>query len=459
MSTFIAYTLMVSLLLIPLYIIEKWLLTHHTFFRFNRVVILLTLVGAMIIPALTDNLQGMFGNTHTVGMNINITEKPQVTFIEDNPKSFESYLIVALVYIYYIGLAIALIRVLKGLYWIGHKIHSSQGIASQITQGTRWQVRLSDDTDISPFSWGRWIVINRSDYNAPEKETILLHETAHLDNGHWIDLILAELIAAILWYNPVGRLMCRELQNIHEYEADQRVLQSGTNASSYQLMLLKKAVGSRFPSIANSLDHSNISKRIKMMLKTKSSRRLRLQSAAILPAIAVGLALSSIPAVAEVINSFSDAKITNISADRQIEKSQVLQIDEEREYHEEEDAPTVNTTDPETPTKASTTYEVLPQYEGGEGELMHHITKNLRWPAGQSTVIDGKAVKGRIIIRFVVNTDCTTSDFEIVNSNLPKPFEEEAIRAVSTLKFKEPGKMKGKPVAVHYTVPVTFSAK
>lgn len=98
----------------------------------------------------------------------------------------------------------------------------------------------------------------------------------HLQCRHWIDLIIAESVAVLLWYNPVGWLMRNELQTIHEYEADEAVLSSGINAREYQILLIKKAVGSRFPSIANSLDHSNLSKRIKMMLRKKNFPRASL---------------------------------------------------------------------------------------------------------------------------------------------------------------------------------------
>lgn len=74
--------------------------------------------------------------------------------------------------------------------------------------------------------------------------------------------------AVLHWFNPAVWLLKQELQNVHEYEADESVIAHGVDAKHYQLLLIKKAVGAqRFTSMANSFDHSKLKKRITMMLK------------------------------------------------------------------------------------------------------------------------------------------------------------------------------------------------
>ena len=83
--------------------------------------------------------------------------------------------------------------------------------------------------------------------------------------------------------------MKQELQNIHEYEADEAVINEGINARDYQLLLIKKAVGTRLYSMANSFNHSKLKKRITMMLKEKSNPWARLKYLYVLPLAAIAV--------------------------------------------------------------------------------------------------------------------------------------------------------------------------
>ena len=101
-----------------------------------------------------------------------------------------------------------------------------------------------------------------------DNRAIVEHEQAHIRLRHSWDLLLAQACIVVQWFNPAAWLVKQELQNIHEYEADEAVLASGVNAKEYQLLLIKKAVGSRLYSLANSLNHSSLKKRITMSTST-----------------------------------------------------------------------------------------------------------------------------------------------------------------------------------------------
>ena len=129
---------------------------------------------------------------------------------------------------------------------------------------------------IAPFSWMKYIVISRKDLEENGRE-ILIHEAAHIRHRHSIDLLIANVCVFFQWFNPGAWLLKQELQNIHEYEADETVINEGVNAKDYQLLLIKKAVGTRLYSMANSFNHSKLKKRITMMLKEKSSPWARMK--------------------------------------------------------------------------------------------------------------------------------------------------------------------------------------
>jgi len=131
---------------------------------------------------------------------------------------------------------------------------------------------------ICPFSWRKYIVLNENDYRKNPDE-ILTHEAIHIRKQHSLDLLFAELFILFHWFNPVAWLLKRELQDVHEYEADRGVVSQGIDATKYQLMLVKKAVGARSYAIANSFNHSKIKikNRVTMMLKRKSNQWARLK--------------------------------------------------------------------------------------------------------------------------------------------------------------------------------------
>ena len=111
---------------------------------------------------------------------------------------------------------------------------------------------------ISPFSWMKYIVISKKDLEEDGRE-ILIHETAHICNRHSVDLLIADICIFFQWFNPASWLLKQELQNIHEYEADETVIREGVNAKQYQLLLIKKAVGTRLYSMANTVNLKNVS--------------------------------------------------------------------------------------------------------------------------------------------------------------------------------------------------------
>ena len=105
---------------------------------------------------------------------------------------------------------------------------------------------------------------------------------------------MAQLVAVFQWYNPAAWLMREELKAVHEYQADSGVISSGVNPREYQMLLIKKAVGARFPSLANSLNHSKLKKRITMMYNPKTSASRRLRVLALAPAFAAAVLVTDI---------------------------------------------------------------------------------------------------------------------------------------------------------------------
>lgn len=168
---------------------------------------------------------------------------------------------------------------------------------------------VTDNEKFAPFSWMRYVVISRKDYDN-NYSAIAAHELKHVASRHWIDLLLAQAVCIINWFNPAAWLMRDELMLVHEYQADMAVIDKGHDPQEYQLLLIKKAVGSRFPSLANSLNHSKLKKRITMMYKQKSGAGRKFKALALVPMLALALGLASVPAVRATVTAIGNSKVS-----------------------------------------------------------------------------------------------------------------------------------------------------
>ena len=95
--------------------------------------------------------------------------------------------------------------------------------------------------------------------------------------------------------------------------------------------------------------------------------------------------------------------------------------------------------------------ETEPEFPGGMAELMKYLEKNLRYPQ----ICKEQGVQGRVIVQFVVNTDSTITDVNVIKSVNPH-LDEEAVRVVKAMPKWNPGKQRGEPVRVRLFLPVTF---
>ncbi len=160
------------------------------------------------------------------------------------------------------------------------------------------------------FSWGRIIVLSQEDYEQ-NRETVLLHERMHLHYCHTADLLWMELLIVLHWFNPAAWLLMRELREVHEFEADRGVLSHGIDATQYQLLLVKKSVGTRLYSMASGFGHSKLKQRINMMLKKRTNGLARLKL------------LLFVPVVSGTLYAFARPEVKN--AVEQVVKPQVCE--------------------------------------------------------------------------------------------------------------------------------------
>lgn len=142
------------------------------------------------------------------------------------------------------------------------------------------------DEKIIPFSFGNAIFINHTLHSEEELREIIRHEFVHVRQKHSVDIIWAELLCMINWYNPFVWLLRKSIRQNLEFIADHQVIKSGFDKKQYQYMLLK-VIGNNHFSIASQFNFSSLKKRIAMMNKVQTSRKQLLRLLLLLPAVGV----------------------------------------------------------------------------------------------------------------------------------------------------------------------------
>jgi hypothetical protein len=229
--------------------------------------------------------------------------------IEEKGSTAPLWQIVVLV-IYGLGVVLLVVRQVVMYVQLSRLIMRSRKVTAEQYGLDGVRLRLHNGEE-KPFSWFGWVVVSNNDIAEGARE-ILTHEAAHVRAGHSWDIMLADAVIIMQWFNPLAWIMKNTLKDIHEFEADEAVISSGVNAKQYQLLIIKKAVGARLYSIANSFNHSLTKKRITMMCKEKSNKWSRAKALYILPVAAIA-ALSF--STAENANAEPVGKVNEIVSD------------------------------------------------------------------------------------------------------------------------------------------------
>lgn len=145
------------------------------------------------------------------------------------------------------------------------------------------------DSRITPFSFGNAIYVNQDLHTEKEWADIILHEYVHIRQKHTIDILLAELVCILNWYNPFAWLIRYSIRQNLEFIADRQVLDRGVDRKEYQYHLLK-VVGAPAYRLANNFNFSSLKKRIVMMNRMRSARVHLLKLLFLLPLVGVLLA-------------------------------------------------------------------------------------------------------------------------------------------------------------------------
>ena len=562
-------------------------LSRDTYHRFNRIVLLAITLLSLILPAFrisTKQPQAVHRALHEIeigldasvstaqletydGMTIVADEQANASSAQTETLELSSILTFSNVVrvIYFMGLLVVFLRLVKCMVNTVRQMRG--GLRLKDGQGNTIVVKAGD---FAPFSFLRWIVININDYEK-NRESILKHEQAHIRFFHSYDILLLQFVKLLQWFNPFIYFLERDLKAVHEYMADEAVINQGIDAQTYQLLLVSKAVGGRLQTLANNFNHSLLKSRILMMKKKPTPKAAALKSLCLLPVVVLSITTFAQIIPADALEEETPADNTYLTA-VQTDSSETAQpLVEEQIPTPEAEAEEPTTTDQPKPFalhlvvdqygrilgfshegeppashpqvfpvgyifidgreatleeamnyKSYEPFEIIknpqgsekwnykdkqgivnfktnqddivfticeemPQFPGGETEMMKFIAMNMKYPKEASEW----GVQGRVLVQFIVEKDGRLTsptaakitgfddvpsdtaivvnaykmseqerkEFDAFNAGLEagaQALKDEAIRVVKLMPNWQPGKQRGKEVRVKYTIPVMY---
>lgn len=328
------YVIKAAITLALLYSCFFIFLSKETFHRFNRCM----LVGIMLVSLVMPMFH--FTTSHPTTLNEevyivqNYIQHDTTPIIVTAQQAQGITWIQALTWIYLAGVVLMLILTLVQATSLIRFMCS--GVRHTDTKGN---TVILHNNDVPPFSIFRYIVMSVKDYES-SRQYILTHEQEHIRLGHTYDLLLLQGMKTLMWFNPFIWFLSRDLKAVHEYEADQAVINQGIDAKSYQQLLVMKVVGNRLQPFTNNLNHGSLKKRIVMMYQKPSNRWLMLKALCAIPVAALTINAFATPIETDPVEDMvKTLETTNVPAFNEVKETLLPPTEETAEAVIDDNAP------------------------------------------------------------------------------------------------------------------------
>jgi len=463
------------------------LFKKETFYKWNRLYLVVTSFLAVILPFLRFKALA-----NVVPQNY-IYRLPEITLNANNElvengliNANQSIHIPYLKIIYLVGLGLALLLFLKRFVQLIVLIKKHK----TIKENGYTLVLLEEEKNA--FSFLNYIFIHKA-YLNNKKLQIIKHELVHIKQKHTWDLLFFELLKILFWFNPAVYIYQRRIAEVHEFLTDDLIIKQ-VDKRTYFNLLLNEVFSTENIAFTNPFyKYSLIKKRIIMATKNKSKKVRLAKYLLILPIIAITLIYTS-----------CDTEIASeVNPEANTERKVILNLDDksftimengvEKHYTKEESKKlkigesilkdfsqvyvrkdknskvmSVSDYSKESSTKnygdskivPFNAVEEAPVFPGCEDassvkkcftEMIHkHVMANFNYP---KQALD-EGVSGRVYIQFTIGTDGNIKSIKTRGPN--KILEDEALRIIKLLPHFTPGRNNGKAVEVPFSLPISF---
>ena len=341
---------------------------------------------------------------------------------------------------------------------------------------------------------------------------IMRHEMSHISHHHSWDILFAEVMMILQWFNPFIYLYKKELQSLHEYQADRDVVATGVDKKNYMMLILQQCTAVDFSGMSNNFSLILTKKRIKMITRNEKAKGLWWRLLATLPVLAI-LMIANTKVTAQekkavdkpitiemgqfeiydddgapiqlndtVFYAYDGSYVKFETSDsfqpesgEPCKKLTVTSYDADGNQRnnffitetERRGDTSTYTIEPFTlsgnlfeqlfdlaTSYEDTVYQIveqMPQYTGGEEAMMKYVAENIKYPQAAKD----KNISGRVFVGFIVEKDGSVSTVKVLRG-IGGGCDEEAVRVISSMPKWKPGIKDGKPVRVSYMMPIFF---
>ena len=484
MAAFIIYAIRWAVTLTLLYSLFRLLLRRETFHRLNRWVLLAILIVSPLLPLMplhTDEPTAMDAMLTRIeeplmSLSSDANNADATLVAQENEDATSGLWVRYLAYIYIIGIAVALTIYVFRLLILACLLRRCQRISHPIVPK---DVHLMLDMRIKqPSSWMHWIFIGPIDLKQ-NAEAVLKHELTHVRMRHSWDVLLCDLTCCLLWCLPFAWMLRQDLVDVHEFQADEAVLQGGVTLEEYEHLLVRKAVQRQVLPIMNTLRRGAVKKRFAMMHCDRSSRLSRLKLLYLLPALAACLWVS---AKAEIYTTYLNGMLMTQEELEAIDPSTIEHVDvihHQKKVFVETATESVKTGRTRSGVRSDVIYDKvdeMPQFPGGEAAFIQYLAQHVHYPLAAAK----NGINGTVTVQFIVEADGRITHVQAISTpseNVDLVVENGASDEHSTQDEKdkghralreaaeelyrgmppfEPGRKQGKPVRVRMTRSVRY---
>src|SRR5690554_6685253 len=303
MSPFIIYLLKANGLLVFFWLFYRLFLRKETFYTAIRWYFIGAVLLSLSIPLLTYTKtviitqEPVFYEIITGNFATEQAYEPSFWETIDGQKVI-SYLVICISLFFLTKSVVRIIRLYKTI--------------KRLPALDNTNIRISSGSH-TVYSFYRWIVVPENAVHRADTPMILDHENVHLNQKHTLDLIFIELVAAVFWFNPLIKMLQKDINTNLEFIVDEEMIQKHER-TLYQKSLLY-VQNPQVPAFTNSFNTSDLKKRILQINTQKSKKMKKLKFLLTAPALAIFFALFQVETVAQIqtmeVEEISDEKETS----------------------------------------------------------------------------------------------------------------------------------------------------
>lgn len=312
------YLLKVSICIIVFYTFYHIALRNTTFFRLNRLYLVLCLALSFILPVLNFSILNSYSPVNLTDLLETSANEPNFMPFNSPNTNHASWInfsnLIALIYC--CGVLLLFFKLIFSIF----RINRLKQDAPFHFSGNIKIVKLKAS---APFSFFNTIYLPENENNT----LIIEHEMAHIRQFHWFDLVLTEIACSLLWFNPFLVLYKRSLKLQHEYLADSSVVADSNQLENYLNCMLNGIYSVGTNGLTSQFYFKTFKKRINMITKDKTSIKYKALYLLLLPLI--GLLLFAFTGNSHPLSKTDDSSaIKNevIPSIYPIEKSKITQV-------------------------------------------------------------------------------------------------------------------------------------